>query len=66
MPRFISGCLSAASIAALAAPHALAQDRLDTVIVTTPGPDRSADELIGAATAIDREDIIENLARAWR
>ena len=32
------------------------------VIVTTPGPARSADELIGNTTALDREDIVETLA----
>ncbi len=32
------------------------------VIVTGPGPDRTADELIGNATAIGRETIIESLA----
>ncbi|MEM9054482.1 MAG: TonB-dependent receptor, partial [Pseudomonadota bacterium] len=31
------------------------------IIVTAPGPDRSADELIGNATAIDREELLENL-----
>lgn len=35
--------------------------REDTVIVTTPGPDRSADELIGKATSLDREEILETL-----
>lgn len=34
----------------------------DTIIVTAPGPARSADELIGNATALDREDIVERLA----
>lgn len=32
------------------------------IIVTAPGPARSADELIGNATALDREDILESLA----
>ena len=36
--------------------------REDTIIVSTPGPDRSADELIGNATALDREDILETLS----
>lgn len=31
------------------------------ILVTTPGVDRSADELIGNATKIDREDIVETL-----
>jgi iron complex outermembrane receptor protein len=46
-------------------PAAMAQDderREAPIIVTAPGPDRSADELIGNATAIDREDILENLS----
>lgn len=34
----------------------------DTIIVTAPGPERSADELIGNATALEREDIVERLA----
>lgn len=33
----------------------------DTVFVTIPGSDRSADELIGNATSIDREELLENL-----
>lgn len=33
-----------------------------TIIVTAPGPDRSADELVGNATALDREDILETLS----
>lgn len=45
---------------------AFAQDverREDTIVVlTTPGPARAADELIGNATVIDREDIVESLA----
>jgi len=32
------------------------------IIVTAPGPDRSADELIGNASQLDREDIVENLS----
>lgn len=46
-------------------PAAMAQDderREAPVIVTAPGPDRSADELVGNATAIGREDILENLS----
>lgn len=35
--------------------------REETIIVTTPGPDRAADELIGKATAVDREDLLETL-----
>ncbi|MEL6661920.1 MAG: TonB-dependent receptor [Pseudomonadota bacterium] len=61
MSLFFKGCLSAASVAALSTGAAIAQERLDTVIVTTVGPERSADELIGNATAIDREDIVERL-----
>ena len=46
-------------------PAAMAQDderREAPVIVTAPGPDRSADELVGNATAIDREDILQDLS----
>ncbi len=32
------------------------------IIVTAPGPARSADELVGNATAIDREEILESLS----
>ena len=35
--------------------------REETVIVSAPGPERSADELVGKATALDREDILETL-----
>ncbi|MEM1149508.1 MAG: TonB-dependent receptor [Pseudomonadota bacterium] len=61
MSLLLKGCLSAASALALSAGVAQAQERLDTVLVTTVGPERSADELIGNATAIDREDIVERL-----
>lgn len=58
--------LSCLALMSFCSPIALAQasdDRLDTVIVTTsPGPDRDADELIGNATVIGREDLVENLA----
>jgi iron complex outermembrane recepter protein len=37
--------------------------RLEPVVITTsPGPDRASDELIGNATALDRAEIVENLA----
>lgn len=35
--------------------------REETVIVSAPGPERSAAELVGKATALDREDILETL-----
>ncbi len=57
--------LLAASGCALMAPHAYSQEnteRLDTVIVTAPGPERTADELIGNATAIPRDEIVTHLA----
>ncbi|MCI4643709.1 MAG: TonB-dependent receptor, partial [Hyphomonadaceae bacterium] len=57
-----TGCLPAAALAMVFAPASFAQDRLAPVIVTAPGPDRSADELIGNATAIDRDEILERLA----
>ncbi|MEO1659990.1 MAG: TonB-dependent receptor [Pseudomonadota bacterium] len=45
---------------------AIAQDseelREPVIIVSAPGPDRAANELIGNATALDREDILETLA----
>lgn len=47
-------------------PSVLAQDnderREETVIVTAPGPERSADELVGNATAIDRDEILRGLS----
>ena len=63
MSRF----LLLASISSIAlAPYALAQEsdelREETIIVSTPGPDRSADELIGNATALGREELLENLS----
>ncbi len=37
--------------------------RLETIIITTaPGPERTSDELIGNATALERDDIVEQLA----
>lgn len=36
--------------------------RETTVIVTAPGPERSADELVGNATALGREEILETLS----
>lgn len=43
---------------------AIAQETFtaETIIVTVPGPERTSSELIGAATSIDREDILETLA----
>lgn len=65
MTRYL---LAAASLPVLAlAAHAQqGQDEdtvfvAETVIVTLPGPDRSADELIGNATALEREEILERL-----
>ncbi len=62
----MSRILLLASISPLALiPVAAAQDaderREETIIVSTPGPDRSADELIGNATALDREELLESL-----
>jgi len=62
MSRFL--LLASISTFALV-PVAMAQDderREAPVIVTAPGPDRSADELVGNATAINREDILKNLS----
>lgn len=48
------------------AAHAQGADpdrRMEPVIITTaPGPDRSSDELIGNATALDREQIVRTLS----
>lgn len=61
MTRF----LLLASISPLAfAPIVAAQSderREETIIVSAPGPERSADELVGNATALDREDILQTL-----
>lgn len=62
MSRF----LLLATISPLAlAPLAFAQDaderREQVIIVSAPGPERSADELVGNATALDREDILQTL-----
>ncbi|MEM9939207.1 MAG: TonB-dependent receptor [Pseudomonadota bacterium] len=54
--------LLAATMLAGTAPLAFAQETLDTIIVTTPGPDRDADELIGNVSVLDREELIEKLA----
>jgi len=63
MTRF----LLLASISSLALTSAaFAQDaderREATIIVSAPGPDRSADELVGNATALDRAEILETLS----
>lgn len=48
--------------------HAQAQEaddarRLEAVVITSaPGPDRASDELVGNATALDRQDIIGRLS----
>ncbi len=54
--------LWAMGLIATVSPLALADDRQDTIIVTSPGPDRSSDELIGNATALDRADVLETLS----
>lgn len=54
--------LMAATFCVTLSPIAFAQDRLETVIVTSVGPDRSADELIGNASSMDRSEIIETLS----
>ena len=36
-------------------------ERLSTVIVTGVGPQRSTDEMIGNATAVSRDDIVQTL-----
>ncbi len=54
--------LLAATLCISVSPAAFAQDRLETIIVTSVGPDRSADELIGSANSLDRGEIIETLS----
>ncbi|MEO1473326.1 MAG: TonB-dependent receptor plug domain-containing protein, partial [Pseudomonadota bacterium] len=61
MPRTSKAALLAATALCLPSFAALADNRLDAVIVTGVGPERAADERIGSATAVDREDLIENL-----
>ncbi len=34
----------------------------DQIVITAPGPDRAADELIGSATILDRDTIVQDLA----
>ena len=52
--------------ALLGAAHAQENEglkRLETIVITTaPGPERSSDELVGNATALRRDDIVEQLA----
>lgn len=59
MSRLLPGLLATT----LLATPAIAQEtyRADTIIVTAPGPERSADELIGNATQLNREEILETL-----
>lgn len=63
----VSG-LAMAGLLAGASPLALAQEaeepvlRESVIIVTTPGPERSADELIGNASRVEREDLVETLS----
>lgn len=64
MSRFL--LLSAASVASLSLGLTVQAEEAvsvqETIIVTTPGPDRAADELIGNATALNREQVLENLS----
>ena len=55
--------LSSVTFSAALAQNASDQElRLDkTLIVTTPGPDRQASELIGNATALERDEILSQL-----
>ncbi len=57
-----STCLGALTLMASIAPVATAEDKQDTIIVTSPGPSRTADELIGNATFMNREAIVDQLA----
>lgn len=62
----MSRLLLLATVSPLILAPALAQDaderREETVIVTAPGPDRSADELVGNASLIDREELLQGLS----
>lgn len=61
MSRFL---LTASAATLMLVPFASAQDterREAPIIVSTPGPDRAADELIGNSTVLDREDILQGL-----
>ncbi|WP_300377109.1 TonB-dependent receptor [Henriciella sp.] len=58
----------AATLLASASPFAIAQQsdnddpaKLSTIIVTGVGPQRDTDEMIGNASAVTRDDIVENL-----
>ena len=65
MPRFLLLAVASGPLLAAMAHAQQVEDkelRASTVIVTAPGPDRNADELIGNATVIEREDILEILA----
>lgn len=63
MPRFL---LLASISPFVFAPFGVAQDaeerREDTIIVSAPGPNRTADELVGNATALDRDEILQTLS----
>ena len=63
MPRvLLLATISPFALMPMAAAQAADERREAVIIVTTPGPDRAADELIGNATALNREEILENLA----
>ena len=55
----VAGCfILAAGGAAMAQESEL---RVDTVIVTSPGPERVAGELLSNVTAVDREELVADL-----
>lgn len=58
--------MAVSSQALIGVAHAQEEDaarRLDPVLITTaPGPDRASDELVGNATALERADIVRDLA----
>ena len=65
MKSHISRCAVAASLLLGASPLALAQEApatLETVIVTGVGPQRETDEMIGNASAINRDELIQKLS----
>lgn len=62
MTRFLLlASLSPFALVSVASAQGADELREQTIIVTAPGPDRSASELIGNASSIDREDLLDNM-----
>ena len=64
MTRFLSAALTSVAFAPMMLAQGSEEAALvaDPIIVTVPGPDRASSELIGNASALEREDIVERLA----